>query len=59
MIEPFKMFYTVLGGLGIFILGMKYLSDSLQMLSGGLIRKSTSSLTTNRILAVLFGLTNA
>lgn len=57
MIEPFKMFYTVLGGLGIFILGMKYLSDSLQMLSGGLIRKSISSLTTNRILAVLVGLT--
>ena len=57
MIEPFKMFYTVLGGLGIFILGMKYLSDSLQMLSGGLIRKAISSLTTNRILAVLVGLT--
>ncbi|MBE0597580.1 MAG: Na/Pi cotransporter family protein [Desulfuromonadales bacterium] len=57
MIEPFKMFYSVLGGLGIFILGMKYLSDSLQMLSGGLIRKAISSLTTNRILAVLVGLT--
>ncbi len=57
MIEPFKMFYTVLGGLGIFILGMKYLSDSLQMLSGGLIRKAISSVTTNRILAVLVGLT--
>jgi hypothetical protein len=57
MIEPFKMGYTVLGGLGIFILGMKYLSDSLQMLSGGLIRKAISSLTTNRILAVLVGLT--
>ncbi len=57
MIEPFKMGYTVLGGLGIFILGMKYLSDSLQMLSGGLIRKAISSLTSNRILAVLVGLT--
>jgi len=33
MIEPFKMGYTAIGGLGIFILGMKYLSDSLQMLS--------------------------
>jgi phosphate:Na+ symporter len=57
MIEPFKMGYTVVGGLGIFILGMKFLSDSLQMLSGGLIRKAISSLTTNRILAVLVGLT--
>lgn len=56
MIEPFKMGYTVLGGLGIFILGMKFLSESLQMLSGGLIRKAIASVTTNRILAVLVGL---
>jgi phosphate:Na+ symporter len=56
MIEPFKMGYTVLGGLGIFILGMKFLSESLQMLSGGLIRKAISSVTTNRFLAVLVGL---
>lgn len=56
MIEPFKMGYTAIGGLGIFILGMKYLSDSLQMLSGGMIRKAISSVTTNRFLAVLVGL---
>ncbi len=56
MIEPFKMGYTAVGGLGIFILGMKYLSDSLQMLSGGLIRKAIASVTTNRFLAVLVGL---
>lgn len=56
MIEPFKMGYTALGGLGVFILGMKYLSDSLQSLSGGLIRKAISSVTTNRILAVVVGL---
>lgn len=56
MIEPFKMAYTVLGGLGVFILGMKFLSESLQMLSGGLIRKAISSVTTNRFLAVLVGL---
>lgn len=56
MIEPFKMGYTAVGGLGVFILGMKYLSDSLQMLSGGLIRKAISSVTTNRFLAVLVGL---
>jgi phosphate:Na+ symporter len=56
MIEPFKMGYTALGGLGIFILGMKFLSESLQMLSGGLIRKAISSVTTNRYLAVLVGM---
>lgn len=56
MIEPFKMGYTAIGGLGIFILGMKYLSDSLQMLSGGMIRKAIASVTNNRFLAVLVGL---
>ncbi len=56
MIEPFAMGYTAVGGLGIFILGMKYLSDSLQSLSGGLIRKAISSVTTNRFLAVIVGL---
>lgn len=56
MVEPFKMGYTAIGGLGIFILGMKYLSDSLQMLSGGMIRKAIASVTTNRFLAVLVGL---
>ena len=57
MIEPFKMGYTALGGLGVFILGMKYLSESLQSLSGGFIRKAISSVTTNRFLAVIVGLT--
>jgi phosphate:Na+ symporter len=56
MIDPFSMAYTAIGGLGIFILGMKFLSDSLQMLSGGVIRKVISSLTNNRFLAVLVGL---
>ncbi len=56
MIEPFTMGYTAIGGLGIFIIGMKYLSDSLQALSGGLIRKAISSVTSNRFLAVIVGL---
>ena len=56
MIEPFKMGYTAIGGLGVFIIGMKYLSDSLQSLSGGLIRRAISSVTTNRFLAVIVGL---
>ena len=56
MIEPFSMGYTAIGGLGIFILGMKYLSDSLQSLSGGLIRKAISSVTSNRFLAIIVGL---
>ncbi|MFO7765488.1 MAG: Na/Pi cotransporter family protein [Pelovirga sp.] len=56
MVDPFTMTYTAIGGLGVFILGMKFLSDSLQMLSGGVIRKVISSLTSNRFLAVLVGI---
>ncbi|HMB16030.1 MAG TPA: Na/Pi cotransporter family protein [Pelovirga sp.] len=56
MIDHFTMAYTAIGGLGIFILGMKFLSDSLQLLSGGVIRKVISSLTSNRFLAVLVGI---
>ncbi|MFO7576306.1 MAG: Na/Pi cotransporter family protein [Pelovirga sp.] len=56
MIDPFTMAYTAIGGLGVFILGMKFLSDSLQLLSGGVIRKVISSLTSNRFLAVLVGI---
>lgn len=53
--DSFQMAYTVLGGLGIFFLGLKFLSESLQALSGDIIRKVINWLTTNRILAVLVG----
>lgn len=52
----FKLFYTVIGGLGIFFFGMKLLSEGLQQSSGPLIRKIINSLTTNRIIAVGVGL---
>ena len=51
----FQMTYTVLGGLGIFFLGIKYLSESLQAMAGDLIRRIINLLTTNRIMAVLVG----
>ncbi|MCA9001647.1 MAG: Na/Pi cotransporter family protein [Planctomycetes bacterium] len=54
-IDWFKMAYTLLGGLGIFFLGMKNMSESLQILAGSLIKKIINALTTNRILAVLVG----
>lgn len=50
------MGYTAIGGLGVYILGMKFLSESLQSLSGGLIQKAIYSVTTNRFLAVIVGL---
>lgn len=51
----FKMAYTVLGGLGLFFLGMKFLSESLQAIAGDMIRKIINWLTTNRVLALLVG----
>lgn len=51
----FEMAYTVLGGLGVFFLGMKFLSESLQAVAGDFIRKIINWLTSNRILAVLVG----
>lgn len=44
-----------LGGLGLFFFGMKQLSDSLQSMSGDLIKKILSSLTANRVLGVMVG----
>ncbi len=51
----FELFYTVLGGLGIFLYGMLNLSKGLQAIGGKLIRKAINSLTTNRLIAVVVG----
>lgn len=48
---------TVLGGLGIFLLGMKYMSEGLQAVSGERLRKIITVATDNRIMGVLVGLT--
>jgi len=52
----FKLFYTLLGGLGVFFLGMTQLSESLQSIAGTIIKKAISWLTTNRLTAVIVGL---
>ncbi len=54
--DAFKIFYTLLGGLGLFFFGMKLMSESLQSIAGDLIRKVINSLTSNRVLAVLIGI---
>lgn len=51
----FEPTYTFLGGLGIFFFGMKTLSESLQSLSGGMIRRVITALTLNRFMAVAVG----
>ena len=47
---------TVLGGLGIFLLGMKHLSEGLQAAAGGGLRKFMSKATSHRIVGVGSGI---
>ncbi|MGL6194782.1 MAG: Na/Pi cotransporter family protein [Thermoguttaceae bacterium] len=51
-----SMFLTVIGGLGVFLLGMKYLSDGLQMMAGAGLRRMIAAVTENRLMAVGVGL---
>jgi phosphate:Na+ symporter len=47
---------NVAGGLGIFLLGMKHMSEGLQAVSGDRLRKIIGVATNNRILGVLMGM---
>ncbi|WP_232103610.1 Na/Pi cotransporter family protein [Gimesia algae] len=46
---------TLIGGLGIFLLGMKYMSQGLQSIAGASLRRLIGAVTNNRILATLVG----
>jgi phosphate:Na+ symporter len=48
--------FQVLGGLGIFLLGMKNMSEGLQAVSGDRLRKIISAVTDNRFTAVIVGI---
>jgi len=50
-----EMTQTVLGGLGIFLLGMKLLSDGTQALAGSKLNKLICAVTDNRLLAIIVG----
>jgi phosphate:Na+ symporter len=52
-----NVLFGVLGGLGIFLLGMKYMSEGLQAVSGDRLRKIITAVTDNRFTAVIVGLT--
>lgn len=54
-ISWFELGYTVIGGLCVFLFGMKALSESLQALASDFIRKVIGWLTTNPLLAVAVG----
>ena len=51
-----EMVFHVVGGLGIFLLGMKYMQQGLQVVAGDSIRRMINAVTANRFLAVGIGL---
>ncbi|MEN6307267.1 MAG: Na/Pi cotransporter family protein [Anaerohalosphaeraceae bacterium] len=52
-----EMFSCVIGGLGIFLFGMKNMSDGLQAISGDRLRKMIGAVTDNRLMGVGVGIT--
>ena len=50
-----EMVFHLVGGLGIFLLGMKYMQQGLQVIAGSRIRRAISFVTSNRFLAVGIG----
>jgi phosphate:Na+ symporter len=51
----FTMLAAVVGGLGIFMLGMKYMSEGMQAVAGNSLRRMISLVTNNRLLATMSG----
>lgn len=47
--------FMVVGGLGIFLLGMKYMSEGMQAVAGSRLRKMISAVTDNRVMACFIG----
>ena len=56
MKETLTILLTVLGGLGIFLLGMKHLSEGLQAAAGGGLRRFMAKATSHRIVGVGSGI---
>lgn len=50
-----EIILKVIGGLGIFLLGMKHMSEGLQAVSGDRLRKIIGAVTNNRIMGVVVG----
>ena len=51
-----KMIISVVGGLGIFLLGMKNMSEGMQAVAGARMRKLINAVTNNRIIACGIGI---
>jgi len=50
-----EIFFTVFGGLGLFLMGMKVMSEGMQKVAGDGLRKIINFLTSNRFMAVFVG----
>jgi len=51
-----KLLFGLFGGLGLFLYGMKILSDGLQKIAGDRMRKILGALTNNRLIGALVGI---
>jgi len=51
----FKLACEIIGGLGIFLLGMKHMSDGMQAVAGNSLRRMIGAVTNHRILATTVG----
>ncbi len=51
-----KLLFGLLGGLGLFLFGMKIMSEGLQKIAGDRMRKILSALTSNRIIGTMVGI---
>lgn len=50
-----QMLFELIGGLGIFLLGMKNMSDGMQAVAGSSLRRLIGAVTSNRIAATIVG----
>jgi len=52
-----NMLFLIIGGLGMFLLGMKYMSEGMQAFAGEKLRKLIGMVTNNRFIACIVGTT--
>jgi len=53
--QALEIIFQAFGGLGIFLLGMKYMSEGMQAVAGERLRKLIGSITNNRVMATGVG----
>ena len=51
----FELLFQLIGGLGIFLLGMKSMSDGMQAVAGSSLRRMIALVTNNRVAATIVG----